>query len=64
MARVVRVKVLDGNQDTLKETIVSYQIGIPNDVLFYTSNGITYAQFWNMERQLVAIPCFQLLSID
>jgi hypothetical protein len=66
MARIVMVKVLDGKQDTMQETIVHYPVGIPSDVLFYNRNGITYAQWWNtaIPPVLVAVPTFQILSIE
>lgn len=66
MARKVQVIVLDGKENTLDETRVDYQVGIPSDVLFYTKDGIRYAQFWNMNvpPQLISIPVSQVVSID
>ena len=66
MARKIDVLVLDGKENTIDATIVVYQIGIPSDVLFYTSNGITYASFWDMAipPNVVSIPVTQIISID
>jgi len=66
MARSVMVKVFDGKENTLDETIVTYQVGIPSDVMFYSINETPYAQWWNTDSppRLVSIPCYQLVSID
>lgn len=66
MAYRVQVKVLDGKQDTLDETRVDYQVGIPNDILFYFKDGIQYAQWWERSSppRLVCVPVSQIVSID
>lgn len=66
MARKVQVIVLNGKENTLDESRVDYIVGIPTDVLFYTKDGIRYAQFWNtdVEPKLISIPVSQIVSID
>ena len=66
MAAWVQVVVLDGKEDTVDETRVTYRVGVPSDVLFYTKNGIRYAQFWNITvpSTLTTIPVSQIVSID
>lgn len=66
MARRVDVIVLDGKENTVDETRVTYIVGIPTDVLFYTKNGIRYAQWWNtdVEPKLISVPVSQVVSID
>jgi hypothetical protein len=66
MAAWVQVQVLDGKENTVDETRVTYRVGIPSDVLFYTQGGIRYAQFWNtnVPAGLISIPVSQIVSID
>lgn len=64
MARSVMVKVIDGKENTIDETIVTYPIDIPSDVLFYTRDGILYASFWDLRHNLIEVPTTNLVSID
>ena len=66
MARRVVVRVLDGKENTRDETLVTYLVGIPSDVMFYSKDGTVYAQWWDtsVEPKLISVPTYQLISID
>jgi len=66
MARRVIIQAFNGKQNTPDETLITYQVGIPDDVLFYTKDGIVYAQWWDMSQppELISIPAYQLVSIE
>lgn len=60
MARIVHVKAREVEEDIL----VTYTIGIPDDVVFFKRNGILYAQWWNQNKQLIEVPAEQVISIE
>jgi len=67
MARKVQVIAFDGKQGTQEESLITYQVGIPNDVTFYTRDNVIYCQFWDNNAgipNLISIPAFQLVSIQ
>ena len=64
MARQVTVRCL-GTQGR-DEELVRYPVGIPNDVLFFTKDGIVYASWWDISSppSLIQVPASQLVCID
>lgn len=66
MIRQVTVVVMNGKENTQDEDMVSYPVEIPNDILFYTKNGIRYAGWWDtsIPPRLIEVPVNQILSID
>lgn len=66
MTKRIIVKVLDGKENTIEENRVEYLTGVPEDILFYEKDGVTYANWWNRDNppNIISIPVRQIVSID
>lgn len=66
MTKRIIVKVLDGKENTIEENRVEYLTGVPEDILFYEKDGVTYANWWNGDNppNIISIPVRQIVSID
>lgn len=63
MATTVTVKLAD-KANTEDEERITYRIGTPDDVMFYSRNGILYASWWSKDYQVIEVPAILLVSIE